>query len=217
VTGAWDAVAALADDGRRALFEYVQRAAHPVSREEAADALGISRGLAAFHLDKLAVAGLLRTRYEAPADQPRGRGRAPKVYEPTRAEVAVSLPEREYGLAARILADAVAEDPAHAGDAVRRHARRYGHEWGARARAAGAGLVGALARAGYRPAPADDRIRLANCPFHALAAEQPALVCGLSLAFIGGLVEGLGAGGCHARLAPAPGECCVEVTHPGPD
>ncbi|GIH20108.1 helix-turn-helix transcriptional regulator [Rugosimonospora africana] len=214
MSGAWDAMAALADDGRRALFEYVQRATHPVSREEAADALGISRGLAAFHLDKLAVAGLLRTRYEAPADQPRGRGRAPKVYEPACTEVAVSLPEREYGLAARILADAVAEDPAHADDAVRRHARRYGLELGARARAAGTGLPGALAGAGYRPVSVDDRIRLANCPFHALVETQPALVCGLNLAFIDGLVDGLGAG-CRARLAPAPGECCVEVTRSG--
>ena len=77
----WTAVVALADNSRRALYEYVRRADHPVSREEAGQATGISRGLAAFHLDKLVETGLLRARHEAPPDQPRGRGRAPKVYE----------------------------------------------------------------------------------------------------------------------------------------
>jgi predicted ArsR family transcriptional regulator len=216
VAGVWDAVAMLADDGRRALFEYVQRATHPVSREEAADALRISRGLAAFHLDKLVGAGLLRTRYESPAGQPRGRGRAPKVYEPVGDEVAVSLPERQYALAARILADAVADDPAHADDAVWRHARRHGHDLGTRVRAAGVDLSAALVGAGYRPTVTNGSIRLTNCPFHALAARQPALVCGLSLAFIGGLVEGVGAAGCRARPAPAPGLCCVEIAVAGP-
>ena len=71
----WEAVGALVDSVRRSLFEYVRRQDHPVTREEAADAQGVSRNLAAFHLDKLVEVGLLRARYEAPADQPRGRGR----------------------------------------------------------------------------------------------------------------------------------------------
>jgi hypothetical protein len=42
-TSTWDTVAALADPVRRALFDYVRRQDHPVSREEAADARDISQ------------------------------------------------------------------------------------------------------------------------------------------------------------------------------
>src|SRR5688572_16914608 len=172
MTDRWDAVATLADGSRRALFEYVQRATHAVSREEAAEAVGISRGLAAFHLDKLVEAGLLGARYEAPADLPRGRGRTPKVYEPMARELAVSLPAREYGVVAQILADAIAEDPTRADAAAHRQARHYGQQRGTELRAAGMPLLDALRNAGYEPRRGHDGIDLANCPFHALAERQ---------------------------------------------
>lgn len=57
-----DAMAALAvlgDESRRRLLEFVRRARRPVTREEASAAVGISRKLAAFHLDKLVASGLL--------------------------------------------------------------------------------------------------------------------------------------------------------------
>src|SRR4051794_6499739 len=122
----WTAMAALADSSRRALYEYVRRAGHPVGRDEAGNATGISRGLAAFHLDKLVEAGLLRAWHESPPSRPRGRGRAPKVYEPAGAGMAVAIPERRYELIAEILADAVATQPADAAPAASRlaHPRR---------------------------------------------------------------------------------------------
>jgi predicted ArsR family transcriptional regulator len=206
----WDAMATLVDNVRRSLFEYVQRAAHPVSREEAADAIGISRGLAAFHLDKLTDAGLLSSRYQAPQDVPRGRGRTPKVYEPMAGEVAVSVPEREYGLAARVLADAVADAPA-ARATVGRHARRQGHEIGARWRLSKGGLVDALNQVGYRPRAGRHLIQLTNCPFHPLAQRHTDLICGLNLEFVNGLIDGLAVPHCRARLQPTPGQCCVEI------
>ena len=52
-------VAALADPTRRDLYLHVSAQAEPVSRDEAADALGIARHTAKFHLDKLAEEGLL--------------------------------------------------------------------------------------------------------------------------------------------------------------
>src|SRR5437764_23071 len=113
----WTGVAALGGRSRRALYDYVRRAGHAVSREEAADAARMSRNLAAFHLDKLVDAGLLRARYEAAPDRPRGRGRTPKVYEATAEEVAVTIPERRYQLIAEILADAVASEPAQSAGA----------------------------------------------------------------------------------------------------
>src|SRR6266508_337123 len=161
----WNAVAALADPSRRALYEYVRRQAHPVSREEAADAQGMSRNLAAFHLDTLVDAGLLHARYESPPDQPRGRGRAPKVYEPATDGLAVTIPERRYVLIAEILADAVADSPADAERAAMRHARRRGRALGKELRVDGVDLRTVLADLGFEPEDEGDRVRLHNCPF----------------------------------------------------
>lgn len=97
-------VALLAERGRRELYEFVRRAGGPVTRDEAAASTGISRRLAAFHLDKLVRAGLLRAHTDRPAT---GVGRRPKVYEPQPVELAVSVPARHYGLLAELLVDAV--------------------------------------------------------------------------------------------------------------
>src|SRR5690242_15255780 len=110
----WNAVTALSEPSRRALYEYVRRQDHPVAREEAAAATAMTRALAAFHLDKLVEAGLLSARYAAPAGRERGRGRTPKVYEATGSGLTVTIPDRRYELIADILAEAVAggEQPA---------------------------------------------------------------------------------------------------------
>jgi predicted ArsR family transcriptional regulator len=208
----WNAVTALADPSRRALYDYVRHQDHPVSREEAADAQGMSRGLAAFHLDKLVDAGLLRAHYEAPADQPRGRGRAPKVYQLAGDGVSVTVPERRYELMAHILADAVADDPGHADAAAHRHAGRRGRDVGTELAAEGQDLTTALDLLGFEPQLDDaGRVLLHNCPFHALKSRHTALVCGLNRTFVAGLVDGLGATGVQARLVPRPGACCVEL------
>ena len=213
----WTAVVMLADASRRALYEYVRRADHPVSREEAAGAAGMSRGLAAFHLDKLVDAGLLRARHEAAPGRPRSRGRAPKVYEPASAGVAVTIPERRYELIAEILADAVADDAADADHAALRLARRRGREIGARVPEEGHHLAAALERLGFEPQQdAEGNVLLHNCPFHVLAVRHTELICGLNHAFVTGIVEGLGDTRVHAELAPRPGACCVRLTRAAP-
>jgi predicted ArsR family transcriptional regulator len=203
VTDRWTAVATLVDASRRALYDYVRRQGHPVGREEAAEATAMSRGLAAFHLDKLVDAGLLTARYEAPAGEPRGRGRAPKVYEVTGDGLAVTIPQRQYELIADILAEAVTGDESPA-----QVAQRRGYELGASMR--GAGIADALAGLGFEPQPRAEGMRLLNCPFHALASRHTALVCDLNLRFITGLVGGLDETA-EARLTPRPGACCVEL------
>ncbi|GAA3347347.1 helix-turn-helix domain-containing protein [Amorphoplanes nipponensis] len=208
MTDRWTAVATLVDASRRALYDYVRRQDHPVGREEAAAATAMSRGLAAFHLDKLVDAGLLAARYEAPTGRPRGRGRAPKVYEPLGDGLAVTVPQRQYELIADILAEAVTAEQAPAEVAHRR-----GRDLGAGLR--GAGLLDALAQLGFEPQVQADRVRLRNCPFHALAARHTALVCDLNLHFVTGLLGGLDEAG-PARLAPRPGACCVELLTPPP-
>lgn len=216
----WRAVAALVDRSRRALYLYVRRQDHPVSREEAAGAQQITRNLAAFHLDKLVEAGLLQARYEVPAG-PRRRGRAPKVYEPT-GDLSITVPERRYQLLADILAEAVAGDPTDAAAAARAHARSYGQRMGEQLRAAGTGaglpahrqpeLVGVLEELGFDPTAGDGATTLANCPFRALADRHTELVCGLNYEFVSGLLTGLGVTGLRARLVPQPPRCCVELS-----
>jgi predicted ArsR family transcriptional regulator len=210
----WNAVAALVDRSRRALYDYVRRQDHPVSREEAAYAARISRNLAAFHLDKLVDVGLLRARYEAPPDQPRGRGRAPKVYEAATDGIAVTIPQRRYELIAAILADAVAADPADAQRAATELSYQRGRDLGAEFRGAGADLETVLAGLGFEPEHAAGAVLLHNCPFHALAARQTALICGLNHAFVRGIVDGLGAAPVEPRLVPRPGACCVQLGLP---
>lgn len=200
-------MAALGDPSRQALYDYVRRQEHPVGREEAAAATGMSRGLAAFHLDKLVEVGLLTARYATPT----GRGRPAKVYETAGDGLAVSIPERRYELMGEILADAVAEHPAEAGEAALALAHERGRDIGARMRLAGGDLMGTLADLGFEPDAEAGRVVLRNCPFHALAGRQPALVCGLNLRFLTGLLDGLCARDAKAQLAPRPGACCVEL------
>lgn len=217
------AIAALDDDVRRALFEHVRAAGEPVTREGAADAVGISRKLAAFHLDKLVELGLLRSGFEA--SRTRRVGRAPRTYEPARTDIAVRVPERTPELLAAILVDAARDQ--HADERADEAALRVAHEYGvtlgtdvhekARPGRIGAERATALAqevleRHGFEPYRVRTGVRLRNCPFHPLAAQAPEFVCGLNHAYLGGVVEGLGAQGCIvAELAPAEGECCVEI------
>jgi predicted ArsR family transcriptional regulator len=215
--GPWASVAALVEPVRRALYEYVRRQDHAVTREEAADAQGISRNLAAFHLDKLVDVGLLRARYQATGDQPRGRGRTPKVYEPASGGMTLTIPERRYQLVAEILADAIAQAPADArADAIVRAAERGRQIGGQCANDVGRATdlpsaIRTLDELGFEPRlELGDRVILKNCPFHAVAQRQPELVCGLNHAFVGGILAGLGTR-LSAHLVPRQGACCVEV------
>ncbi|MTE14061.1 helix-turn-helix transcriptional regulator [Nocardia aurantiaca] len=218
------AVAVLDDDLRRGMYWYIRRARRPVTRDEAAAEAGISRKLAAFHLDKLVDAGLLRARYEA-VGLTRRVGRTPKVYEPAETDVRVSIPERRYEVLAEILMGAVLTEGAGetARDVALRVATRRGTELGdAERERVTPGRLGAeraltllqalLAEQGFEPGRTGPScIRLHNCPFHPLAASAPALVCGLNHAYLSGVIDGLGADAIEAVLAPRPGECCVEL------
>jgi predicted ArsR family transcriptional regulator len=214
----WNVVAALIDPVRRALYEHVRRQRRPVSREEAADAVAVSRNLTAFHLDKLVDVGLLHAHYEVPSGKRRGRGRTPKVYEAHADGLNLAIPARQYELAGQILADAIAESPADTSAAVRRQAFQRGQQIGQSARPGSEDrVVGledacqALGEMGFEPRLGDEML-LENCPFHALAQRQRELICGLNQAFVAGLLAGLGAHALQARLIPRSGACCVTVT-----
>ena len=204
----WEGLAALVDPTRRALYELVRASAAPVTRESAADALGISRGLAAFHLDKLVRVGLLEARYESPAGEPRGPGRTPKVYEASSQQIALTIPARRYELLGDILVEAIA-NPGEQGTGVTvgRVARQHGERLGAAAKVEGSTLVTLLSELGFAPEDHDCAgLTLRNCPFQSLAAREPELVCGVNHALLTGLLDGLGATGRHAVLDPLAGD-----------
>ena len=218
------AIAALDDDLRRGMYEFIRAARRPITRDEAAAAVGISRKLAAFHLDKLVDAGTLRARYQ-PADGIRRVGRAPKVYEPSGTDIQLSIPPRSHDMLAGILLDAMVSEGRgeNAQVAAQRVARDRGEQIGAAERQRiRPGRLGAeraltltsrlLAERGFEPARESPAcLRLRNCPFHPLTARAPDLVCGLNLAFIAGMVDGLQASNVEAVLDPRAGECCVEL------
>ena len=203
----------LDDPVRRRLYEVVRERAEPVGRDEAAAAAGVGRALAVYHLDKLVEAGLLTASYQRPPGRSGpGAGRPAKLYLRSDREFAVTVPPREYELAARLLVQAVEEDPSGRSRAVLLEAaRRLGAELAGAAGAAG-DLEGALAGHGYEPRRGEDGvIRLRNCPFHQLAEQHRDVVCGMNLGLIEGIVAGLGADGLRPVLDPQPGHCCVAI------
>jgi predicted ArsR family transcriptional regulator len=105
-------LASLGDPLRRTLYRYVTNHDHPVSRDDAATATGISRPLAAYHLDKLVHDGLLEARYQhrSPRRGP-GAGRPAKHYVRAPTPIELSLPTRDYATLADLLADAIDADP----------------------------------------------------------------------------------------------------------
>jgi predicted ArsR family transcriptional regulator len=211
-------IGALVEPVRRALYEYVAGQPEAVGREQAADAVQVPVHSAKFHLDRLVEEGLLEVEFRRLTGRTGpGAGRPAKLYRRSATEFSVSLPERRYDLAGRILASAVersARDGAPVSTVVRDVAHETGRELGVlgpqdepeQERAAQA-----LTTQGYEPRVSDAEIVLANCPFDALAREHTELICGMNEAYVGGVLDGLGCSGLQARLDPAPELCCVRV------
>ncbi|MFJ5833413.1 helix-turn-helix transcriptional regulator [Streptomyces sp. NPDC093089] len=225
-----DVIAVLQDPVRRRLYEYVAAQGREVGRNEAAEAAGVARTLAAHHLEKLTEAGLLESgsRRLTGRSGP-GAGRPAKVYTRARVERSVSLPARDYRTAAELLAEAAEEAGLDAGLCAA--ARRRGEALRGSAPVCGDldEAVEMLTRRGYEPhvedggggddgdgdgeggaaGPVARVVRMRNCPFHTVAERFPPLVCGMNLALLEGLI---GEGGpLRARMDARPGECCVVV------
>ena len=217
------ALAALNEPQRQRLYRHVAAAAAPVSRDGAAEALGIPRSVAAFHLEKLAELGLLDVEYRRPPGRTGpGAGRPAKLYRRADMEIALSVPERQYDIAALLLAEAVevaADGSVPVVDALHSAAREYGSTIGAPLHQTKAPsrrrrvelLTGLLADHGYEPHAVGSTITLRNCPFHALAEEHRALICGMNLDLIRGAVEAAGLDEEVAQQDPAPDRCCVSL------
>ncbi|HJQ77534.1 MAG TPA: helix-turn-helix domain-containing protein [Acidimicrobiia bacterium] len=199
-----EVVASLAEPLRRALYDFVAASAAPVSRDAAAETLGVSRQVAAYHLDRLAEDGLLEFEFRrlSGRDGP-GAGRPSKLYRRSDRVYDVSVPARRYELAARILLEAIGAghaDEAGLGEVARRTGRQLGE----------AGLEEALVQTGYEPADEGGETRFRNCPFHVLRDQDQETTCSLNLALVEGMIEG-SESDVDATLAPEDGYCCVRL------
>ena len=219
------ALASLDQPLRRRLYEVLEDRTDWLTRDEAAELLDVARSVAAFHLDKLAEAGVVEVTFERTTGRTGpGAGRPSKLYRLAADELSASMPDRRYDVAGQLLADAVAESSARGTpveDCLCQGARAAGRAMGRAARPGdkttgiddASSVIAVLEANGYEPRIIDDgEIVLDNCPFHRLAEEHRELVCGMNLDLLDGVVEGLGVGAdLEAHLVPEPGFCCVRL------
>lgn len=218
-------VAALAEPVRRQLFLHVVAQPEPVTRDAAAEALGLPRHTVKFHLDRLVEDGLLDIDFKRlTGREGPGAGRPTKRYRRSARELRVSIPERRYDIAGEIMATAIEDSMrGNVGIAValERAAAATGTAIGTALheqlapRASRALRLSALRSAvdvlGYESRQTDGGFEMANCPFHALAKEHTDLVCGMNRTFLGAMVECLGDDRLTAVLEPSEARCCVVV------
>jgi predicted ArsR family transcriptional regulator len=225
-TDAIAVAAVLSEPVRRRLYEHVVGRHDPVDRDDAAEATGIGRPLAAFHLDRLVAAGLLDVEYHRRSGRSGpGAGRPAKFYRRRRdLDVELSLPTRRYRMAAEIFAEGLDRTPdqdaaddvrgaARARGAAVVAARRTGRPSASAARrsvrARREELVSVLAAEGFEPTEDGDEIRLWNCPFDVLVAEHRGLTCSMNLSLLEGVADAVGDTGVQPVSRPAEGSCCV--------
>jgi predicted ArsR family transcriptional regulator len=215
-------ISVLAEPVRRELYQFICSQPEPVSRDQAAQALGIARHQAKFHLDRLEAEGLLEADYVRLTGRTGpGAGRPAKRYRRAGGEFAITLPAREYELAGHILAEAIVAS-AQTGTptlaALSTVAATYG------ATIAGAVpdrpstaenaldlAVSILSRHAYEPRRIGSAVVMANCPFHALARSHTELVCGMNLSVIAGFVRSVAPDLLDVRLDPDDNRCCVTL------
>jgi len=214
-----EALSALDDAVRRKLFLFVGSRPE-ASRDQAARGTGVSRSLAAFHLDKLVAAGLLEASFRRPSGRGGpGAGRPTKLYKRSGLQLDLTLPQRRYEWAAQVLTRALGERVSDESmEALRRAARAQGESIGrelpkpATSTPPLRAAARALGTCGFEPAVAPEgQLVLRNCPFASLREGCRDVVCGMNLALVEGLVTGLRADGRRPVLDPQPGHCCVAI------
>lgn len=217
------AVGLLAEPTRHRLYFYIRERQEPVGREEAAQHVGVKPRIAAFHLDRMAEAGLLQVEYRRLSGRVGpGAGRPAKVYSISPRSFSVQIPQTRYALAASMMATSLAaacprEDAAGSlrevatavgtslGDEIRRQARTKNSRIEA--------FQVRLTQLGYEPRVEDTgEWTMRNCIFAELSTSHREIVCPMNAAFMNGLICGAHLYWLHIeRRAAGPG-CCVQVT-----
>jgi predicted ArsR family transcriptional regulator len=216
------AVALLAEPVRQQLYSYLRERDEPVGREDAARHAGIAVKLAAFHLDKMADAGLLEVEYRRLSGRVGpGAGRPAKLYSVSPRGISVVIPQTRYALAASMMATALSGGSSGSDGARRLQevATTTGESLGADIRertnrARREALHRKLEQLGYDPQWQGPReLSLRNCIFSELSESHRELVCGMNAAFVRGLIEGarLRSPQVEGRTVEPP-SCCVRIT-----
>lgn len=208
--GRWSAAALLADPLRRRVYAAVVEHDDGVTREAVAHELDLPRSTAAFHLERLATAGLLAVEFRRLNGRSGpGAGRPAKLYRRGDSEFALSVPRRLYAVAGGVMAEAIEHAAAGASPkaALRDAASRAGH----RLAAGASDLEGALLREGFEPRAEGDDTVLGTCPFHKLAQQHPGVVCDLNHALVCAMADEVGAASDRVLLDPGAGACCLRI------
>jgi predicted ArsR family transcriptional regulator len=208
--GSWSAAALLADPHRRRVYDAVVAHGEGVSRDVVATELGMPRSTAAFHLERLAAAGLLAVEFRRLNGRSGpGAGRPAKLYRRGDAEFALTVPHRLYAVAGSVMAEAIEHATAGASPRAALHeaASRAGHRLAVGAH----DLEGALERAGFEPRADGGDTVLGTCPFHRLAQQHPGVVCDLNHALVCAMADEVGEASGRVRLDPGSGGCCLRI------
>jgi predicted ArsR family transcriptional regulator len=216
------AVALLAEPTRQRLYLYLRERREPVGREEAARQTGVKPRLAAFHLDRMADAGLLDVEYRRLSGRiGPGAGRPAKVYSVSPRSFSVEIPQTRYALAASMMATVLSAGGSRAGgaeslqDVAASVGENIGGEIRRRARTKGArqkAVQRKLTQLGYEPQVQESgEWRMRNCIFSELSMSHRELVCPMNAAFVTGLLDGAHLSLHVERRTERPG-CCVRLT-----
>jgi predicted ArsR family transcriptional regulator len=215
------AVALLAEPTRQRLYLYLRERREPVGREEAARQTGVKPRLAAFHLDRMADAGLLDVEYRRLSGRiGPGAGRPAKVYSVSPRSFSVEIPQTRYALAASMMATVLSAAGSRAGaeslqDVAASVGENIGGEIRRRARTKVArqkAVQRKLTQLGYEPQMQESgEWRMRNCIFSELSMSHRELVCPMNAAFVTGLLDGAHLSLHVERRTERPG-CCVRLT-----
>jgi len=217
------AVALLAEPTRQRLYLYLRERHEPVGREEAARQTGVKPRLAAFHLDRMAEAGLLDVEFRRLSGRVGpGAGRPAKVYSISSRSFSVEVPQTRYGLAASMMATAMSEGGPRAdgapslqdvatavGESLGCEIRHQARKKGARQEA----VRGKLRQLGYEPQVQESgEWKMRNCIFSELSISYREVVCPMNAALVTGMLNGARLSSLHVESGPTRPGCCVRVT-----
>src|SRR6516225_4677222 len=218
------AVALLAEPTRQRLYLYLRERREPVGREEAARQTGVKPRLVAFHLDRMAEAGLLDVEYRRLSGRVGpGAGRPAKVYSVSSRSFSVQIPQTRYALAASMMASALSAggSSADGAESLEDVATTVGRSLGGEIRqqtqtnsARQEAVWRKLKQLGYEPeVEKAGEWTLRNCIFSELSTSHRELVCGMNAAFVAGIVDGahLPSRQVERRRAAWPA-CCIRLT-----
>lgn len=211
---------ALAVASRLRLLDAVRASEHPLDVRELAAACGLHVTTVRFHLDVLIDAGLVTSR----TGQSGTRGRPRRLYLPAGRAVAAGG-SSGYELLSGILAAHWVGDR----DERARRAERAGWEWAGQGEPGPAIAAATLAEAavhvnavfaelGFDPDLARDgdslEIRLHACPFRAVAATHPEVICSVHLGLLRRTLADIDAPPAAVSLQPfvQPHLCLAQIT-----